>query len=110
MEQLFKDVIVKETKKSPKDWTIEDCKKELTVIFRDSKNPLLVNVSVRLLGLVFLRIDNDKTSIQVSRGSITEGEILKRVKSCDNIILEARNRLILNLRKAEIKRSVSRET
>jgi hypothetical protein len=33
---LFDDIAV-EAERSPRDWTLEDCKKKLTVIFKESK-------------------------------------------------------------------------
>jgi hypothetical protein len=101
---LFDDIAVEEAR-SPRDWTLEDCKKKLTVIFKESKKDNHVDVSVRLQGFTFLKIQNNKTTFQMEKG-ISKQEILERVQRADVTIIEAKNRLIASLDKAR----TSRET
>ncbi|MBB1317816.1 hypothetical protein H5123_09195 [Shewanella sp. SR43-4] len=103
---LFGDVAVSNEHKSPSEWTLEDCKSNLQVIFKESKNADEIDVSVRLQGLTMLRLHNGKTVIQIKKGALTKEEVLERVIDADSIIVEAQERLKESLRKAK----TSRET
>jgi hypothetical protein len=108
MMNLFDDVALKEVK-SPFDWTLADCKEMLTVdqvIFKESKKDNKIVVSVRLQGLTMLKVNKNKTTMTIPSGSFTKEEVLERIKSCDEMILEAKERLLASLKKAK----TSRET
>jgi len=107
MMNLFDDIAVKEEIKSPQDWTLDDCKEKLTVIFKETKNYNEINISVRLQGLTFLRIKNNKTSMDAPRDLFTKEDILERIKSCDEMIIEAHKRLLVSLKKAKISRETT---
>jgi len=107
MMNLFDDIAVKEEIKSPQDWTLDDCKEKLTVIFKEAKDDNEINISVRLQGLTFLRIKNNKTSMDAPRDLFTKEDILERIKSCDEMVLEAKDRLLASLKKAQISRETT---
>jgi hypothetical protein len=102
---LFDDIAVEEAK-SPRDWTVEDCKQKLKVIFKESKDEDYIDVSIRLQGFTFLKVQNNKTVFKIKNGTMNKQEILERVQKADAVILEAKNRLIASLDKAR----TSRET
>ena len=109
MMNLFDDIVVKEEIKSPQDWTLAECKKKLTVdqvTFRQSTKDNQIIVSVRFQGLTMLKISENKTTMTIPNGSFTKEEVLERIKSCDEMILEAKERHIASLKKAK----TSRET
>jgi hypothetical protein len=102
---LFNDIAVEEAR-SPRDWTLQDCKEKLTVIFKESKMEDYIDVSIRLQGFTFLKIQNNKTVFKMRKGDKNKQEILERVQKADANILEAKDRLIASLDKAR----TSRET
>jgi hypothetical protein len=102
---LFDDIAVEEAR-SPRDWTLEDCKKKLTVIFKEPTEGDCIDVSIRLQGFTFLKIQNQKTVFKMKKGEMSKGEVLERVQQADAVILEAKSRLIASLDKAR----TSRET
>ena len=102
---LFDDIAVEEAR-SPRDWTLEDCKQKLTVIFKESKKEDEIDVSIRLQGFTFLKVQNNKTVFTIKKGESSKQEILERVQKADANILEAKSRLIASLDKAR----TSRET
>jgi hypothetical protein len=99
---LFADIAVpvQETK-SPMEWNLEDCKNNLKVIFRECSDPDCFIVSINLGGLTSLKIFNGKTTFKMKRGLMEKSEILVRVIDHDSIIEEARERVVLSLRKAK---------
>jgi hypothetical protein len=103
---LFNDIAFEEETKSPRDWTLEDCKKNLKVIFKESKHANKIDVSVRLQGLTMLKIHNSKTTLTIESGTMTIDEVRERVLTADEMILEAKSRLVASLKKAQ----TSRET
>ncbi|RTR36475.1 hypothetical protein EKG38_24060 [Shewanella canadensis] len=103
---LFDDVAVTNEHKSPSDWTLEDCKSNLQVIFKESKIKDVIDVSVRLQGLTLLKLQNNKTVVQIKNGALSKAEVLERVSGADDMILEAKERLVASLKKAK----TSRET
>ena len=106
MMNLFDDIAVKEEIKSPQDWTLDDCKERLNVIFKEKDNDQII-VSVRLQGLTMLKINKNKTSMIIPNNSFTKEEIEERVKGCDEMILEAKDRLLASLKKARISRETT---
>jgi hypothetical protein len=105
---LFDDVAVKiEESKNPRDWTIEDCKQSLSVIFRESTKHDLIDVSVRLHGLTMLKIYEGKTTLQIAKGSLSKQEIRERVQGSEEMLLEAKDRLIQSLNKARTSREIN---
>jgi hypothetical protein len=107
MMNLFDDITVKEEIKSPQDWTLDDCKEKLTVIFKEAKDNNEITISVRLQGLTFLRIKNNKTSMDAPSDLFTKEEVLARIIGCDEMIIEAHNRLLASLKKAKISRETT---
>lgn len=109
MMNLFDDIAISDEIISPHDWTLADCKKMLTVdnvIFRETQKSGEINVSVRLHGLTMLKINKNKTTMAIPNGSFTKEEVLERIKSCDEMINEAKDRHKASLKKAK----TSRET
>jgi hypothetical protein len=104
---LFDDVAVANEQKSPSEWTLEDCKNNLQVIFKDSKTKDIIDVSVRLQGLTLLKLHNGKTVVQINKGTLLKEEILERVSGADDMILEAKARLIASLKKAKTSRQTT---
>jgi hypothetical protein len=106
MMNLFDDIAIQEEIKSPCDWTIDEYKENLDVIFRQSKKSDEIIVSVRLQGLTMLKINKNKTTMTIPNGSFTKDEIKERIKGCDEMIIEAKERYLASLKKAQ----TSRET
>tara|TARA_R110002167_G_scaffold32371_3_gene105172 strand:+ start:249 stop:653 length:405 start_codon:yes stop_codon:yes gene_type:complete len=105
---LFNDVALTNTEtKNPRDWTIDDCRENLTVIFRESKNANVIDVSVRLNGLTMLKLHEGKTTVQIPSGSLSKQQILERVRGADNVLEEAKERLIESLNKARTSREIN---
>jgi len=107
MMNLFDDIAAKEEIRSPQDWTLDDCKEKLTVIFKEAKDDNEISISVRLQGLTFLRIKNNKTSMDAPRDLFTKEEVLERIRGCDEMIIEAHKRLLASLKKAKISRETT---
>jgi hypothetical protein len=99
---LFADIAVpvQETK-SPMEWNLEDCKNNLKVIFRECSDPDCFIVSINLGGLTSVKVFNGKTTFKMKKGLMEKSEILARVIDHDSIIEEARERLVISLRKAK---------
>jgi hypothetical protein len=99
---LFADIAlpVQETK-SPMEWNLEDCKRNLKVIFRECSDPDCFIVSINLGGLTSLKVFNGKTTFKMKKDLLEKSEILARVIDHDSIIEEARERVVLSLRKAK---------
>jgi hypothetical protein len=105
---IFNDVAVKfEENKNPRDWTIDDCREHLTVITRETINPEVIDVSVRLHGLTMVKLNQDKTTVQIGKGSLSKQEILERVQNAEGLLLEAKERLIKSLNKARSSREIT---
>jgi hypothetical protein len=104
---LFADIALPEQEtKSPIDWTLEDCKNNLKVIFRKCSQADTYIVSVNLGGLTALKVFNGKTTFKMKKGLMEKEEILARVRDKDSIVEEARERLIISLRKAKQSREM----
>jgi hypothetical protein len=104
---LFADIALPEQEtKSPIDWTLEDCRNNLKVIFRNSSQPDIYIVSVNLGGLTALKVFNGKTTFKMKKRLMEKEEILARVRDQDSIIEEARERLIISLHKAKQSREI----
>lgn len=106
MTNLFDDIAVKKEIKSPQDWTLDDCKERLHVIFKETDNEQII-VSVRLQGLTMLKINNNKTSMIIPNDSFSKEDIEERIKGCDEMIIEAHKRLLASLKKAKISRETT---
>jgi hypothetical protein len=105
---IFNDVVVKiEENKNPRDWTIDDCREQLTVITRETNDPETIDVSVRLHGLTMLKLEGDKTTLPIRKGSLSKQEMLERAQKADDLLAEALARLIKNLNKARSSRELT---
>jgi hypothetical protein len=104
---LFDDIAIPEQRaKSPTEWDLEDCKNNLKVIFRKCSQADTYIVSVNLGGLTALKVFNGKTTFKMKKGLMEKEEILARVRDQDSIVEEARERLIISLRKAKQSREM----
>jgi hypothetical protein len=95
---------------SPRDWTLDDCKNNLRVQFRELKErPDCVSVSVRLGGVTPLKIGGDgKMSLHVLRSVVDRDVILEMIQDQDELILDARDRYIDSLNIARTTRNTTR--
>ncbi len=106
---LFSDIAVPvQENKKPIDWTLEDCKNNLKVIFRECSDPDCFIVSINLGGLTSLKVFEGKTTFKMKKGLMEKEEMLARVKNEDSVIEEARERLLQSLRKAKQSREATK--
>lgn len=106
---LFDDIAVDEQEtKNAMDWDLDDCKRNLKVIFRECSNANKYIVSINLGGLTSLKAFKGKTTCKMLKGFMEKEEILARVIDADKIIEEARERMILSLRKAKQSREITK--
>jgi hypothetical protein len=107
---LFSDIAIQEEEvKSPKDWTLNDCKKNLKAIFKDSSEPDTYIVSINLGGFTALKLNGNKTTFKMKKGMKTKEQIVDIIIDEDNVILEAQKRLIISLTKAQYSREMNRK-
>lgn len=107
---LFSDIAIQEDEvKSPKDWDINDCKKNLKAIFKDSSEPDVFIVSINLGGFTALKLNGNKTTFKMKKGLKTREEIVDIIIDQDEVILEAKERLIVSLTKAQYSREMNKK-
>jgi hypothetical protein len=106
---LFDDIAVTvQERKNAGEWTLDDCKKNLKVIFRECSEADTFIVSINLGGLTSLKIFNGKTTFKMKKGLMGREEMLARVIDEDVVIEEARGRMIQSLRKAKQSRETTK--
>jgi len=106
---LFDDIAVPiQERKNAIEWTLDDCKKNLKVIFRECSEADSFVVSINLGGLTSLKIFNGKTTFKMKKGLMGREEILARIIDEDVAIEEARGRMIQSLRKAKQSREATK--
>lgn len=108
---IFAELEAPEVKKTnPRDWSLEECKKNLRVQFRTLKNrPDCVSVSVRLGGVTALKIgENDKMAVTMLKTKSDKELILQTVIAQDGIIEEAKQRYVDSLNTARTTRNTTR--
>jgi hypothetical protein len=107
---LFSDIAIQEEEvKSPKDWTLNDCKNNLKAVFKDSSEPDTFIVSINLGGFTALKLDGNKTTFKMKKGLKTKEEIVEVIIGQDKVILEAHGRLIVSLTKAQYSREMNKK-
>jgi hypothetical protein len=106
---LFADIAAPvQERKNAIDWTLDDCKNNLNVIFRVCSDADCFIASINLGGLTSLKAFNGKTTLKIRKGLMEEEEMLARVRDADALIEEARKRMIQSLRKAKQSREVTK--
>lgn len=106
---LFSDIAVPvQERKNAIEWTLDDCKDNLKVIFRECSDADRYIVSINLGGLTSLKAFNGKTTLKMKKGLMEKEEVLSRVIDADVIIEEARKRMIQSLRKAKQSREATK--
>jgi hypothetical protein len=106
---LFDDIAVPvQERKNAIEWTLDDCKNNLKVIFRECSDADSYIVSINLGGLTSLKVFNGKTTFKMKKGLMEKEEMLARVIDEDGVIEEARERMIQSLRKAKQSREVTK--
>jgi hypothetical protein len=106
---LFADIAAPvQERKNAIEWTLDDCKSNLKVIFRECSDADSFIVSINLGGLTSLKIFNGKTTFKMKKGLMEKEEMLARVIDEDEIIKEARERMIQSLRKAKQSREATK--
>ena len=107
---LFSDIAIQEDEvKSPKDWTLSDCKNNLKAVFKDSSEPDTFIVSINLGGFTALKLNGNKTTFKMKKGLKTKEQIIEIIIDQDEVILEAQERLIISLTKAQYSREINRK-
>jgi hypothetical protein len=107
---LFSGIAIQEDEiKSPKDWDINDCKKNLKANFKDSSEPDTFIVSINLGGFTALKLNGNKTTFKMKKGLKTREEIIDIIIDQDEVILEAQKRLIISLTKAQYSREMTKK-
>jgi hypothetical protein len=107
---LFSDIAIQEDEvKSPKNWTLVDCKNNLKAVFKDSSEPDTFIVSINLGGFTALKLDGNKTTFKMKKGLKTKEEIVEVIIGQDKVILEAYERLIVSLTKAQYSREMNKK-
>jgi hypothetical protein len=107
---LFSDIAIQEDEvKSPKNWTLVDCKNNLKAVFKDSSEPDTFIVSINLGGFTALKLDGNKTTFKMKKGLKTKEEIVEVIIGQDKVILEAHGRLIVSLTKAQYSREMNKK-
>lgn len=106
---LFADIAAPvQERKNAIEWTLDDCKNNLKVIFRECSDADSYIVSINLGGLTSLKVFNEKTTFKMKKGLMEKEEMLARVIDEDGVIEEARERMIQSLRKAKQSREVTK--
>jgi hypothetical protein len=106
---FFADIGVPvQERKNAIEWTLDDCKNNLKVIFKKCSDADSFNVSINLGGLTSLKVFKGETTFKMKKGLMEEEEILARVVDADSVIEEARGRMIQSLRKAKQSREATK--
>jgi hypothetical protein len=106
---LFADIAVPvQERKNTMEWTLDDCKNNLKVIFRECSEADSFIVSINLGGLTSLKVFNGKTTFKMKKGLMEKEEMLARVIDEDGVIEEARIRMIQSLRRAKQSREATK--
>lgn len=87
-------------------WDNDDLISRMTVVIRDTNNPEIDRVSVRLGGTTPIRIINNKSSFTIKKGSLNSSEILEQIRGQKTeellpILKDAHSRLLDSLHKAK---------
>jgi hypothetical protein len=107
---LFADIAVPvQERTNTMEWTLDDCKNNLKVIFRECSEADSFIVSINLGGLTSLKVFNGKTTFKMKKGLLEKEEVLARVIGADDVIEEARTRMIQSLRRAKQSREATKE-
>jgi hypothetical protein len=106
---LFADIAVPvQERTNTMEWTLDDCKNNLKVIFRECSEADSFIVSINLGGLTSLKVFNGKTTFKMKKGLLEKEEVLARVIGADDVIEEARTRMIQSLRRAKQSREATK--
>ena len=107
---LFSDIAIQEDEvKSPKDWTLQDCKNNLITVFKNSSEDDIQIVSINLGGFTALKLNGNKTTFKMKKGLKTKEQIVDIIIDQDDVILEAQKRLIVSLTKAQYSREMKKK-
>ncbi len=93
--------------KKASEWTDTDLKERITVVIRDTADPKIERISIRIGGTTPVKLFNNKGSRTINKGSLTESEIYEQVKALDKgklmpILRNAHKDLLASLHKSKL--------
>ncbi|WP_114325982.1 hypothetical protein [Candidatus Colwellia aromaticivorans] len=93
-------------KKKPALWNDADLIENMTAIIRDTKEPTIERVSIRLGGTTPVKVFDNKCSRTMPKGALTREEALSQVKGLDKEVLlpalrDALKSLLASLQKSK---------